>query len=59
VIELLVAYGPLIQVIAIIVGFLVVASILIWFVIGGVLWFVRGTHDTQAETVESEWFDEK
>lgn len=57
-IEFLVAYGPLIQLIAIIVGGLVAASIVIWFVIGGVLWFVRGTHDSDAETVESEWFAE-
>ena len=57
-IEFFVAYGPLIQVIAIVIGLLVAAAILVWFVIGIVLWFVRGTHDSRANVEQVDWFDE-
>ena len=57
-IEFFIAYGPLIQVIAIILGLLTAAAILVWIVIGVVLWFVRGTHDSRAEVEQVEWFDE-
>lgn len=57
-IEFFVAYAPLIQVIFVVLVTLVAASILVWIIIGAILWFVRGTHDSTAETVESEWFDE-
>jgi len=59
VIEFFIAYGPLLQVIAVILGLLIAAAILVWLVIGVVLWFVRGTHDSRAEEAEPvEWFDE-
>jgi uncharacterized membrane protein YecN with MAPEG domain len=57
--EFLIAYGPLIQVIAIVVGVLAAATFLIWCIVGLVLWFVRGTHDSRVdETEQVEWFDE-
>ena len=57
-IDFFVAYGPLIQVIAIIVGLLVAAALLVWLVIGIVLWFVRGTHDSRADVETVDWPDE-
>ena len=57
-IEFLVANGPLIQVIAIVVGAVAVASFLIWCLVGLVLWFVPGTHSSAAQEETVEWFDE-
>lgn len=58
-IEFFIAYGPLIQVVAIILGVLAAASFLIWCVVGAILWFVRGTRTSDAEVAEPvEWFDE-
>jgi len=57
-IDFLIVYGPVIQVVAIVLGILAAVSFFIWVIIGVVLWFVRGTHDSEVETVESEWFDE-
>ncbi len=57
-IEFFIINGPLIQVIAILVGALALASFIVWCVVGLVLWFVPGTHDTKAEQESTEWFDE-
>lgn len=57
-IEILVAYAPLIQVVAILIGVLAAASFLIWCIVGLVLWFVRGTHDSEAETSTIDWSDQ-
>ena len=57
-IEFFIINGPLIQVIAILVGALALASFVVWCVVGLVLWFVPGTHDAKAEQEPVEWFDE-
>jgi type IV secretory pathway TrbD component len=49
--------GGWLRVVGIVGGLLAAASLLVWLVIGVVLWFVRGTRRTQAPATEPDWYD--
>lgn len=55
--ELLEAIGGWLRVAAIVGGLLAAASVVVWLVIGAVLWFVRGTRKVDAPATDPDWYE--
>lgn len=55
--EVLEAVGGWLRVAAIVGGLLAAASLLVWLLIGAVLWFVGGTRKAEASPTDPDWYD--
>lgn len=56
--EVLEALGGWLRVAGIVGGLLVVASLIVWLVVGAVLWFVRGTRKAEASPTPDDWYEQ-